>query len=323
MLTRSAGRFNQTLFSNTTGLRPFAIPSASSGFLNYTTLSTISVASSTAASDDAVPTFGVGSGAADGPAGAPASSDPTGGSGGDGPSKPLTPQQAGTIAGGVIGAAAGAAVLVFLVMFALKWKRRQAHLTGDGRGQRLLTSGDSNDGSGGGLSMTQESLPFSLPAAMANFASRGRYSGKTLASTSEQQPPTSEKGFYRVSGRKLPPVLQVGGDGYSDPRESVMSDGSVYYRDSTAFFDPQWASGATEAGLSPRLALGSPMRPVSGVPIMRSGPARTPVTETSSVVTSAPQTPSTVRPGGEGLGRSLTSNYFDSPGSSSRFTEEM
>lgn len=79
----------------------------------------------------------------------------------------------------------------------------------------------------------------------------------------------SERGFYRVAGRKLPPVLTSGGDGYSDPRGSAASGESDYYRGSQAFEPSQ--------GITTRLALGSPMRPVSGVPIMRPGPGRTAV----------------------------------------------
>jgi hypothetical protein len=82
---------------------------------------------------------------------------------------------------------------------------------------------------------------------------------------------SGERGFYRVSGRKLPSVLHTGGDGYSDPRESTASGSSDYYRGSQAF-EPASGSGG-------QLALGVPMRPVSGVPIIRSGPARVAITE--------------------------------------------
>ena len=86
-----------------------------------------------------------------------------------------------------------------------------------------------------------------------------------------------------VSGKKLISVLQSGGDGYSDPRGSVMS-GSSYYRDSMFpnTLPPQ------------RLQLGSPMRPESGVVIMRSGPGRTPIQEQNafSFDSPHPHTPS-------------------------------
>ena len=77
----------------------------------------------------------------------------------------------------------------------------------------------------------------------------------------------SERGFYKISGRKLPSVLEAGGDGYTDPRESVMTGISVPY------LSPEQA----ESGVV-RYALGSPMRPISGVVQMRSSPARTFVT---------------------------------------------
>lgn len=91
------------------------------------------------------------------------------------------------------------------------------------------------------------------------------------SSASVNSSETGERGFYRVSGRKLPSVLQVGGDGYSDPRSSFMSGTSDYYRGSQAF-DPFGGPGT-------RLQLGAPMRPDSGVPIVRSSPARPVVAE--------------------------------------------
>ncbi|KAK2067920.1 hypothetical protein P8C59_001619 [Phyllachora maydis] len=102
-------------------------------------------------------------------------------------------------------------------------------------------------------------------------------------------------GFMRTpspqqKAQSLSPTGAPGGDGYTDPanealpasrgsgnRDSMFSSDSMYPHDSFSHHDSQ-AFGA--AGLSARpLQLGSPMRPQSGVPILRTGPARTPVEE--------------------------------------------
>ncbi|KAM0332999.1 hypothetical protein ACHAQA_001656 [Verticillium albo-atrum] len=248
-----------------------------------------------------------------------------GGAGGSNPSATAaadqngddSPMETGMVVGSVVGSIAGAALLVFLVLFALKMRKRQQGrvMLGDNHGSNtrgMLTGpgGPSGD-NGGGSAMVQRSLGFGS-AALAGIGAK-RASRRT-----SELPETGERGFYRVSGRKLPPVLQSGGDGYTDPRESVVSnDESVYYRESTTFFDDP-SSGST----APRLALGSPMRPVSGVPIMRSGPARTPVQESNPFADPGPPPQLEVPPMRDAVGRSLTSQD-GSRVSASRFTEEI
>lgn len=115
--------------------------------------------------------------------------------------------------------------------------------------------GSSGPGGAGGMSEQSRSAPFAVPAALASLTKRGSQEG-------------GEKGFQKISGRKLPSVLTNGGDGYTDPRDTFMSDTSqASYRDSNAFLG------------NPRFAVGSPMRPESGVPVFHPGPSKTPVTE--------------------------------------------
>lgn len=106
-----------------------------------------------------------------------------------------------------------------------------------------------------------------------------------------------------MSGRKLPPVLQYGGDGYTDPRNSQMSEASAsVYRDSIAVFDQPNAT---------RLALGSPMRPESGIMTMQPGPAKTPVTSEAPRHIDSPTLPrSSTFPSTDALGRTLESEGF-------------
>ena len=169
--------------------------------------------------------------------------------------------------------------------------------------------------------------------------------------------PTTERSFYRVSGRKLPSVLQHGGDGYDDPRQSVMSTNTVntsyttntahmsMYRDSRGFFG---GAGGPSTTPTSRYAVGSPMRPESGVPVFHTGPAklisplRAPASRQGSFIqddgasvagsASARNLASPPGPGGyfDPVGRSLISQDGSrgsrgsvSRGSVSRFTEDI
>ncbi|UKZ83391.1 hypothetical protein TrVFT333_011199 [Trichoderma virens FT-333] len=160
----------------------------------------------------------------------------------------LSPQQKQVI-GGVVGGLAGAAFFLVLVLLALRYKRlprtSPTIITPDG----APSGGDGGDSGG---AMTERYGAAALTAAFAGLTPK-----RSSASVNSSE--TGERGFYRVSGRKLPSVLQVGGDGYSDPRASFMSSTSDWNRGSQAF-DPFGGPGA-------RLQLGVPMRPTSGVPI--------------------------------------------------------
>ncbi|KAF5597320.1 hypothetical protein FPCIR_3636 [Fusarium pseudocircinatum] len=233
----------------------------------------------------------------------------------------LSPQQKQVI-GGVVGSIAGVAFLAFFVLFALRYKKKHPGggiLGGSQSGTRSiggLTSGP--DGDSGASMAERAGASAAITAAFAGLM------GKKQRKTSELEP-VSERGFYRVSGKKLPSVLQVGGDGYSDPRteppstgranrESVMSGNSDYWRGSMAF-DPSDRD-------SPHLALGSPMRPISGVPVIRSGPARTPVTESNPFTDPSRPRPDSDALGGSTGGGSIASRD-ESFGSPSRFQERI
>lgn len=160
--------------------------------------------------------------------------------------------------------------------------------------------------------MSERSLPFAIPAALATLTGQRRSS-----QTPSSGPDSPERGFQRISGRKLTSVLQTGGDGYSDPHDSLQS-GTSFYRDSQGFHGGQ--------GSSTRLQLGSPMRPDSGIPIMRTGPARTPVTEQGPFDTPRELTPTrqltpTRTPIRDPISRSHASQ--DGSRVSSKFTENI
>ncbi|WZH44525.1 uncharacterized protein QYS62_005549 [Fusarium acuminatum] len=237
----------------------------------------------------------------------------------------LSPQQKQVI-GGVVGSVAGVAFLAFFVLFALRYKKKHPGgglLGGHETGTRSI-GGPMSGPDGGNGSMAERSGASSVMAA-AIAGLMGKKQRQTL-----EPAPAAERGFYRVSGKKLPSVLQVGGDGYSDPRdgpplagppltgpppsgravrESVMSGHSDYWRGSMAF-DPADRD-------SHHLALGSPMRPISGVPVIRSGPARTPITESNPFTDPRP------RPDSDALGGSTGGASIASHESPSRFQERI
>lgn len=249
-------------------------------------------------------------------------------------SKPET----GVIVGSVVGSIAGLALLAVLVLLALRWKKRNGGRIAlgeeTGGGTRALPAAGGNPSGASNTAMTQQRTTSWGPGALAGTWAAGALAGLAAKRASRNAPPpppsppaeSGERGFYRVSGRKLPSVLETGGDGYTDPSEnpfgnqnrvSAMSGDSVLYRDSQGFFDEQ-PSPNDPLG---RLAVGSPMRPVSGVPIIRSGPAKTPVTESNPF---ADPEPPALRPppSRDPIGRSLGSQD-GSRGSGSRFTEEI
>ncbi|KAG8405579.1 hypothetical protein J3458_022225 [Metarhizium acridum] len=198
------------------------------------------------------------------PGSLPTTQSETGSSSGDS----LTPQLKQVI-GGVVGAVAGVAVIGLLLMLFLRWKKKKGSPTilnnqSGGATSRTLGAGTPGDSGSEGAMAERAAAPGAVAAALASLT------GKRAPQTSHSAD-SGERGFYRVSGRKLPSVLHNGGDGYSDPRGSATSGSSDYYRGSQAF-EP------TSAGKG-QLALGVPMRPVSGVPIIRSGPARIPITQ--------------------------------------------
>ncbi|KAK4457174.1 hypothetical protein QBC42DRAFT_291836 [Cladorrhinum samala] len=302
--TTTSGIFSNSTKTSSTSIR-----------LSSTTFTSISSGSSTrtTTSADVVTTIwvgGAGGGGASVPDSTPPESTPTAGPG-------LTPETRNAVVGGVVGGVAGIAIAALLIMIFLKWRKRAF-----GNGIRLLGDGESSTrgrgptggrgGGGGGLgeaaSMAQRSAPFAVPAALAKLAGKRAIDGPAAAAATE------EKGFYRVSGRKLRSVLESGGDGFSDPDPDDSISGTSYYRDSQAFLD---------SSNSPPLKLGSPMRPTSGVPIFHTGPQRTPVQENGPYPLAHPPSafPNMLQvPEADAVGRSLMA-HDGSRVSQSRFTE--
>ncbi|KAH7321705.1 hypothetical protein BKA65DRAFT_482151 [Rhexocercosporidium sp. MPI-PUGE-AT-0058] len=272
--------------------------------------STSSVFSTNSASPTATPTDGIGGGGTGTGSGDTSTGTAAAGSGDGSDSTPST----STVVGGVVGGVAGAAILIFLLMFLIRWKRRNSSMLalGSGEGDAATSRSVPPSQPPGGMAERSSYGAFAVPAALASLTGYKRSSQRTEDRNTISSTAGSERGFYRVSGRKLPSVLQSGGDGYGGGiMESNTLSGSSFYRDSQGFY------GGPGGPVSPPLGLS--MARDSGVPIMREGPARTPVTEQGPFANPpAPLTPPPRRP--DVVGRSHPS--FDGS-QRSRFTEEV
>lgn len=260
----------------------------------------------------------------DGPAGAGAtatseapaatSSGSGGGGGGSGPA--LTPAQQ-SVVGGVVGGIAGVALILVLVLFFLR--RYRARLKAEGRLPEQIAERENASGGNGDRGMSQRSSAIPLTATIASslrkFRPMSSHTAATDATTSTA--PEGERGFQRIAGRKIAPVLSSGGDGYGgdygvfgketaagpsghNRNEHSLAESS-FYRDSHGFYggrgtdspthphsptlgtagEKGWPSSTRDfAGQGPRTS--SQISVASGRPevagALRPSPARTPVT---------------------------------------------
>ncbi|KAL9640580.1 MAG: hypothetical protein Q9164_000187 [Protoblastenia rupestris] len=149
--------------------------------------------------------------------GNPAASTSAGSGSGGGNDAPPTR----VLVGGIVGGLAGVVLILIALLFLLRWRRDKA-------GQRRnisppvpQTEGAGSAALGGSGTMTQRSS--SVPIASAGFFGRLRPSSAQTVATTDTAP--SERGFQKISGRKLPSVLHSGGDGYGNA-PAVSSAGS-------------------------------------------------------------------------------------------------
>lgn len=237
----------------TTSSRPTLTPST---FLTMTASSSgSSQASSTATqSSAAASSTGVGGGIVGGTAtssGPPAATTSSGSGSRGGNNTPPTKD----LVGGIVGGVAGLVLIVAALLFLFRWRRGKV-------GQRRSISPPVPQLAGAGSAalggaMTQRSSTRSnVPIATAGLFGRLRPSSAQTATTTDTAP--SERGFQKISGRKLPSVLHSGGDGYGNTPAGQAG--------------PSTGSGAQAvapgqgpyAGLAPPMRPSSPQRSLSG-----------------------------------------------------------
>ncbi|KAI9664134.1 MAG: hypothetical protein M1829_006001 [Trizodia sp. TS-e1964] len=255
---------------------------------------------------------------------------PTAGSGGDstttftGPpgnssdlnrsGNPPTP----VVVGGVVGGICGVAILCLIALFLYKWRKRRLH------GVQVHSPLEQMEQPRSGTMTARSSeTPFAVSnaAAMAGGGFLRRFTASSQQ-TATSDATTSERGFYKVSGRKIPSVLTSGGDGYGadeSTNQHVLS-GSSFYRDSAGFY------GGPASPTSPTNSTG-PSRD-GGVAALRPSPARTPVTSHApftpmSASPTSPHPPARRFGSPDGLGRSHPSHDGSHVSRGSRFREDM
>ncbi|GFF36861.1 hypothetical protein IFM51744_07155 [Aspergillus udagawae] len=249
------------------------------------------------------------------------------------------------IVGGVVGGLAGAFFLLGLLLFLLR--RRKTALFRPNRGLPASDGTGGTTGERGSVSRTEMASRrssrdplFTASYFAPAFMKRWRQSNQTVRSDDSTftSTTTSERGFQKISGRKIPSVLQSGGDGYgggfdqgsptaSEPSMSLPPGSPVQPRSVISQPPPSMPYGMPLDVSYTREA-----DEAESVVVFRPSPARTPVASSTNVsvvnvpaasraipqpgVTLSPTIPQ--RP--DGLGRSHPS--FDGS-RGSRFTESL
>lgn len=247
---------------------------------------------------------------------APPSSSTTAASESDDGGEHSDPPPAGTIAGGVVGGAAGLAVLVLVALLFLRWYRRRGQIRHQALPATSISSPDLSRDGAPGMAERAGMIPF---AAAVPALFRHGNKGEPLES--------SERGFTRISGRKLPSQWSEGMSSTAPPPNmplTAQASGEEFhrnlsnaspFRDSQAFYGGE---GATSPfGVSPSSDGQGPLRTSGGEITMSPGPERHPTFHSGGPY-HVPQPGSAFGGGG---GRSETP--ISDPARSSRFTEDM
>lgn len=145
-----------------------------------------------------------------------ATSNASGSAGSSG--SPPTP----VLVGGIVGGVAGLAMVLLIILLLSRWRRGKL-----GRQRTISPPVPQTMGHGGmpqaGSPMTQRSSTAMIGAATGLF-NRLRPASSQTAATTDTAP--SERGFQKISGRKLPSVLTSGGDGYGNSAVAGPSTGA-------------------------------------------------------------------------------------------------
>ena len=264
------------------------------------------------------------------PNGGGSSSDPSTNRGATNPSSSSddSPPPTPVVVGSVFGSLAGITLIGVLILFILRWKRRKQGSLQLGSGRDLSTpdlhpSSDPNSPAGP-MSMVRRASSFVVPAALASLTGASRRPAPPPPSS-----PGSDRGFVRVSGRKLPSVLTSGGNGYEDPFADPHLSDTSFYRDSRGFYGGTGTGGVGPMSpVSPISPMSpSPLGPPPSSPFRDAGAAgsrgsggshQPPRTPTYSIMPKISAPPVLVRP--DALGRSHPSRDGSR---NSRFTEEV
>ncbi|MCJ1284339.1 hypothetical protein MMC26_003670 [Xylographa opegraphella] len=247
-------------------------------------------------------------------AGSSASSSAAAGAVANQSSSPATP----AVVGGVVGGVAGFTIVLVFLLILLRWKRRRML-------NQQLRDEDPEFAPPGtaqsGMAMAESAAPLAGTGLLPFFRRLRPHSGQTIATTATTT--STERGFQNLGGRKIESVLVSGGDGYGGlaPNAAANLSTTSFYRDAQG--NTYGGTGSTPSSMyvGPGSPPASPRRPPAGasvhpdlrasdkeVAVMRSGPARTPVTTRGfdspprPVPSSGQMPPPVIRP--DAIGRS-------------------
>lgn len=249
---------------------------------------------------------------------------------------------AGTIAGGVVGGAAGLALIALMILLFLRRYKKRAqlgHLALPPNAAGPLAGSSAGSASGGpGMAERSGLMPFAgaVPA-LFKHQSRSQHSGSE----------TGERGFQRVAGRKLPSAISEGMTGPSHPSISpspmsppptmplVDAEGHErnlsshsFYRDSAGFYGGDGSSPSPDPFSDTNLPATVAGSTTAEQMVMSPGPQRRPTIHKAQ--TNVLQNPSAATTGTPSWTPSHTAAFArsDTPTSldgsrNSRFTEEV
>ncbi|PWY64639.1 hypothetical protein BO83DRAFT_138599 [Aspergillus eucalypticola CBS 122712] len=200
----------------------------------------------------------------------------------------LSSQTKGKIAGGVVGGVA-AAMFVFVIVVWLLRRRKKNILPPSGD---ALPEPDTTGTAEGSLPRSAEMTSrrssddplFTASYFAPAFMKRWRQSHMTTRTDSTLSSEPSERGFQKISGRKIPSVLQSGGDGYGggyEPGSPTASEPSTLFSPSSPVqprSPPTQPPVATPYGMPLDTSYTREAAEVGGIVVFRPSPARTPVT---------------------------------------------
>ncbi|KAJ5918451.1 hypothetical protein N7466_010443 [Penicillium verhagenii] len=224
---------------------------------DYYSSSTQSASSTTDGFGGAVHTgISSGSGSSDGSG----SSTNTGSSGSGSSISPTTSK----IVGGVVGSVAGLALIFALLFYILRRRGYFQRFFKDKGGQALPSS---DAGPTGSREIAERPSSMFTTAYLAPaFMKRWRNSTMTTRTDSTVDSCSSERGFQKISGRKIPPVLTHGGDGFGGRVEGH----SPTIPDCLIGLSPPSSAGPSSSGagaLSSPTAYGPPPASPFGSPL--------------------------------------------------------
>ncbi|KAF2249468.1 hypothetical protein BU26DRAFT_318572 [Trematosphaeria pertusa] len=209
---------NSTSTSSSSSSRSSSRPSTSSTRTSTSSTSVPSSSFSSAATSTSAYGGGGGGGNPENTAPPPAATTTAAvtNAGSDGSSPLGTPQVVGT----VFGSLAGAALLLALILFLIRRHKRAQ------RGATQLTGDDSTD-----------NQPITQSAARTSFippSFLNRFSGASRSTVGSSG--TGERGFQRISGRKLPSAFSEGITSEQIARGEGTMSGSSFYRDDKGLY---------------------------------------------------------------------------------------